>query len=378
MVSTSGVIGQIRFTNRSVCEHAYRRASLRPQNIGAEQLEVAFDLLYALQCEWVNAGFPLWTRKYSLLPIKIGSEDVNTLPGTVEVLNAFWRIINPYRGACTLSGAGSNTTLFGGAPNADVTIASPNPTVTINFGTPTEVDSIGILPGAGSNITTAILVKTSTDGVTYATAQTMPSTTFQTGVWQYFGLDPSITTQYIQLEYAASATWTLNQLQLVLANSTDIPLGVLNMDDYYNLPNRKFQSDRPNSFFNDRQLNLPVIKIWPTPSQAAFYNGTVTALTRRYIQDPGSLTNIIEAPPRWYEAAIARLATRLLEELPDEMLGGGDSGANPTAGYLALQAKQQKFQRLEQQATKAEALAWGEERARGPIRLYPSVGCYTK
>lgn len=379
MASVSGTLGQTVFTNAKIIEHAFRRCSVLPERLGAEQIGIARDLLYLIMQEWTNAGFPLWTRQFNLLPIAIGSPTVQTLDGTLDVFHTYWREFNPYRGNAILTGSVGNTSLFSGAPATDVTISSPNPSATVNFTTQTQVNTVGVLLGGNSSITTALQLNTSTDGVSFTLAQTLPSATYKPGVWTYFDLDPFLTSQYLQIEYAVNATWTLNALNFCLANGTDVEIGPLNIDDYWNLPNKQFSADRANSAYLDRRLAKPVILAWPVPNVSAFYNGTIAALSRRVLMDVGAMTNIIEAPPRWYEAGISRLATRLIESIPDALsAGAGDASVNPTAGYLTLQAKQAKFQRLEQQATKAEMLAWSEERTRAPIRLLPGIGPYTK
>jgi hypothetical protein len=145
----------------------------------------------------------------------------------------------------------------------------------------------------------------------------------------------------------------------------------LNIDDYYNLPNKQFEGDRATSAYQDRQLLVPVLKIWPNLNQQGFYNGTVTALTRRYIQDPGALTNAVEVPQRWCEALIWRLAVLLLFELPPRDQSQGQ------ASVFTAQTMQAHMQLLDMQATKAEALAWSEERVRAPIRWAPNISPYT-
>jgi hypothetical protein len=334
------------------------------------------DLLSFLTSEWSNAGFPLWTREYNLLGLTLYSPDVQTPPGTVDVLTAYWHIFMPYRGACVLStGAGDNS-LFGGQPNPDVTITGPNPSVLVNFTSQTETDTVGVLPGGSSSFTAALqLYASDTDPATPTLVQTLASTTFVPGQWSYFTLNPSITAQYLRILNPTSGSWVLNQLNFGLANGVDIELGPLNIDDYYTLPNKQMQSDRPNSWFDDRKPTAtPTPKIWPVPNLGAYYNGTVSALMRRYIQDPGTLSQVMELPQRWYEAIVWRLASRLIDEIPDRSGGGADA----TMTYFQMQAKQQRIQRIEQQAARSEAMAWSEERTRSPIRLAPSIACYTR
>ena len=371
MATTSGTVATYSFTGRKIVEHALRRAGYTPEQAGSEWLQIAQDLLFVQLSEYVNAGFPLWTRVFGMLPITIGSADVTCATGTVDVLTSFWRILNPYRGAASLISGGDASVLFAGQPNADVVIPGANPGVTVNFGSVTEFDTIGVLLGGAASLSTGVQVKTSTDGVTFTVAQTLPVTTYSPQQWAYFDLNPTLTSQFVQIVAPIAGSWTLNQLNIGLANSQDIPNGPLNIDDYYNLPNKLFRSDRPNSAYVDRQINAPVLKIWPTPNLNAFYNGTVSVLTRRYIQDPGNLTNDIEVPSRWYNGIISRLGVRLMDELPDP-------DPSSQASYFNLTARTTRRQLLEQEASKAEAMMWSEERVRAPIRLAPDISPYTR
>lgn len=370
MASTSGTVSAYPFNLRKVVDHAFRRAGLMPEQASAEQLQIATDLVFSITSEWINAGFPLWTRQYLLLPCGIGQTDVPCPVGTVDVFHTYWRILQPYRGPATLSTGGSGAVLFGGAPNPDVVITGTNPGVSVNFASAIEVDTVGVLLGSVTPFTQALQLQTSQDGVSWTTVQTLPSATYSPLTWVYFDLSPSITAQYLQIIRPGSVPWGLNQLNFGLANGQDIEIGPLNIDDYWNLPNKAFQSNQPNSSYVDRQINAPIIKIWPTLGTDGFYNGTVTALARRYIQDPGALTNNVEVPQRWAEALMWRLATVLIYEIPDQ-----DQSAQ--ASYFSLMAKQQRIQAIEAKAAKSEMLMWAEERTRAPVRLMPNLRAYT-
>lgn len=370
MLATSGTVSTYSFSLRKVIEHAFRRAGLMPEEASSEQLQIAQDLVFSQTSEWINAGFPLWTRQYLLLGPSLNSPEVACPIGTVDVLHAYWRIFQPYRGAAALTTGADATALFAGQPNADATIAGPSPGVSVAFASATEIDTIGVLGGATS-LTGALEVQTAPDGTTWTTVATLPSTTFTQGAWSYFDLDPVIVAPYVRVIAPSAASWTVNQFNFGLANGEDIMIGPLNIDDYYNQPDKQRTSDRPNSAFVDRQLNQPVIKLWPAPSQSAFYNGAIGVLARRYIQDPGALSNAVEVPQRWLEALIWRLATTLIYELPDT-----DKGAQ--VSYFSLMAKQQRIQQIEAKAAKAEALAWSEERSRSPLRIAPNISAYTR
>lgn len=371
MASTSGTVSTFNFDQRKILEHAFRRAGMAAEMASAENIQIGQDLIYTILGEWVSSGFPLWTRQYNLLGVQVGGTDAVCPAGTSDVLHAYWRILTPYSGVVTISGGAANATLCSQATSPDVVISATNPSVTVGFSAPTEVDTIGVLLGGTSSITTALQVWTSPDGVSYTLAQTLPSATYAPQKWVYFDLNPPVTQTYVQIQYPGGGSWTVNQICFGMANGRDIEMGPLNIDDYWNLPNKFFQSDRPNSAYVDRQISTPVLKIWPTPNVGAFYHGTVAVLTKRYIMDPGQMTNAIEVPQRGLEALIWRLATRLVDELPDP-------SSNAPANYFGLMAKQQRIQRMEQNAAKAEAIFWNEERVRAPIRVVPSLRPYTR
>lgn len=370
--TVSGAVLARPYRVGQLIEHAYRRAGVPPQEITGERLQVALDLLFTMLSEYVNAGFPLWTRRFLYLPIKLGSADAPAPYGTVDVLSVYWTQFMPYRGVCETSSGGENTTLFGGAASDDVTITGATPSVTVAFGSTTEVDTVGVLLGGGSNLTAALTLSGSDDGTTFTTLKTLSSTTFQPGVWSYFEIDPSITTPYLRLT-CPTTPWVLNQVNFNLANSTTTAIGTENIDDYYNMPNRQMRGARPNLSFVDRQRDTPVVKIWPTPNPQAFYNGTISVLARRYIDDPGLLTDTLEIPARWFEGVTARLAVRVMDELPPF-----DMTMNPEVAKLVMSERAARRQTNEGAATKAEALMWAEETSKGPMRIIPDIGAYTR
>lgn len=371
-MATSGTVNTYVYSSAKIIDHGFRRAGLLRSMASAENVVIAQDLLFSILAEWVNAGTPLWTLEYQMLGITIGSPTVNTPAGTVDVRHAYWRILNPYRGSAVGTDGTGATALFGGASNADVVIAGPNPGVIVNFGTPSEIDTVGILLGAQASFTAALNILVSTDGVTFTQAQALPSATYSPGQWVYFDLNPNLTFLAMQVQYTGGASWTLNQINFGLANGQDIELGTLNLDDYYNLPDKSFRSSQPNSYYLDRQIVAPIIDIWPTPDSNAFYNGTVTSQFRRYVQDPGLLTNSVEIPTRAIEALQWRLASRLIHEIPD------DQAAQAQQSPYTAMAKQQKIQLIEQNATKSEMLFWAEERSRSPIKLSANISGYTR
>lgn len=367
-MATSGTVSTVSYNQNRVIEHAARRAGYQPAMIAPQDLIYCKDSIFTLTSQWINAGFPLWTRRYDILSAAIGQENVATVDGTVDAFAVYWRILMPYRGPATLTNSADGSTLFAGQPNADITITGTNPGITVAFGSSTEVDTIGVLGGAVA-YTAALEVQTSEDGLTYTTVQTLPSKLIPAGAWSYQDLSPTITAPFVRVIKPGSATWVVNQFNFGLANWQDILIGPLSMDDYFNQGNRAFRNNQPNSSYLDRQLTKPQIKIWPLLSTQGFYNGCVACLSRRYIQDPGALVDDIEVPQRWLEALQWRLASIIIMEFP--------ISEEVKTSPLLMQERQTRMQVISAEAANSERLAWAEERQRSPIRWLPDLTPYT-
>lgn len=390
--TTSGTVLATRYTQRKILDHAFRKAGYEPEKVTSELLEVAQDLLFVQLAEYISVGYPLWTRQLLLLPINIGSRVVQMPYGTVDAMHVYWRQLRPWRGPAVASTGNSAAQLFGGQPSPDLSIVGPNAGVIVSFGGTTEIDTIGVLPGkttgylldgfgnpildgsfnpilgSPSSYSAALEVVTSQDGLTYTNVQTLPMTTFKAGVWSYFDLEPTISAPFVRLVLPGADAWTLNQVQFGLANSSQNEMSKQNADDFFDLPNDAYQGGRPNTAFVDRKMDQPSIRIWPTPNTQAYYSGTVVVLARRYIQDPGALTNSLEIPARWIEGVTSRLGVRLMDELPEPM--GLDQ--------IGMLSRQQRRANNETAATKGEAIMWSEERSGGPYRIAPNISGYTK
>lgn len=370
---TSGTVAQFRYTVQQTIDHAFRRATgLSASRLSGEGQIIARETLFTLLSELVNVAWPLWTQEFDILSVGLQSTDVATPDGTVDVAHSYWRTFQPWRGPATLGDGSDASVLFAGAPNDDVTIIGPNPSVLVDFGAQKPIDTIGVLWGGQSTVTTSLSVLGAQNGVDFSVLMTLPSTSFVPGVWSYFRIDPVITSQYLQIRYNSSGSWALNQLNLS-SNSQDIELGLVSIDDYYNLPNKQYPGDRVVQAYIERDVNSPTLKIWPVPNLQAFYGGTVTAVMRRYIQDPGSFSDTLELPKRWLEAVVWKLADKLVHELPDDTTGLADW---PPA--LRVQEKDRRAKNAAQKAAQAEALAWSEERTPGPIKMVPNLSAYSK
>jgi hypothetical protein len=325
----SGTVSQTVFNTRRVIEHAARRCKLPAQSLSAEHVDIANDLLYLLLSDLANQGAPLWCIQKSLYPLYEGVSGVVTYSGTVDILNANLRSLQEVTGTDTDT-ATSRVTEFDSA---------------------TAVGTVGVLWSAAS---APIEFARSDDGATWTIVQSeVPSAV--SGEWTWYDLNSVSEATYFRVR---ATSGTLDFGQIYLGNMpTEIPLARLNRDDYTNLPNKQFQSNRPLQYWLDRQSLSPVMNMWPVPNAAAT-EMQVVVWAHRHIMDVGTMTEELEVPQRWYETIVAMLAAKMAMEYVEV-----DAGIIPI-----LDGKAQATLYQTQQ----------EERDNSPINLAPNIGAYTR
>jgi len=325
----SNTVSRTNFSTRKVIDSAFRRAKVQPQQITSEYIDVANDQLYLLLSNLANQGVPLWCIEKQIYPLYEGVGDITLDLGTVDVLNSNLRTLQEVTGTDT----------------------DTSTTHQVYFTTATAVSTVGILWGAAG---VPIALERSSDGSTWTTVQTEVADGAD-GEWTWYDLDSSVAAEYFRVR-ATSGTLTFDQIYL--GNTpTEIPLSRLNRDDYTNLPNKTFQNSRPLQYWFDRQVNQPVMHLWPVPNASATVY-QIVLWRHRYIMDVGTMTQNIEVPQRWFEAIVSGLAAMLaleIVEVSPEMIG-------------VLDAK----------AAQAMAVAQAEERDNSPMMIQPNIGMYTK
>lgn len=325
----SGTVSQTTFTTRRVIENAVRRCKLPAEQISSETVDIAKDQLFLMLSDWGNTGLQLWTVEKQIYPLYSGVAQIALTLGTIDILNSSLRLLQRVTGADATTGT----------------------TFTTAFGTATQVTSVGIL-WTGASVPVAL--ERSDDGATWTTVQTETPTAIA-GQWTWFDLASVVASAYFRVRATSGA---LSVSSVYLGNTpTEIPLARLSRDDYTNLPNKSFQSNRPLQYWFDRQVRQPIMHMWPVPNDAATVQ-QIIVWRQRQIMDVGSLTQEIEVPQRWYEAVVAGLAAKLALELIDV-----DGSLVPM---------------LDQKAAIALQAAQDEERDNSPIMIAPNISMYTR
>jgi hypothetical protein len=89
--------------------------------------------------------------------------------------------------------------------------------------------------------------------------------------------------------------------------NNDLIISPMSRSEYAAIPNKAQQSTRPTQFYLQRTIT-PTVFIWPTPQDATV---TLVYNVATMVDDPGALSNTLNAPNRWFDALAAELAARL-------------------------------------------------------------------
>jgi hypothetical protein len=325
----SNTVSQTVFNTRKVIENAIRRCKLPAESITAEYVDIANDQLYLLLSDLANMGAPLWCIEKQIIPLYDGVGDVVLDTKVVDILNSNFRQLQ------TVSGVNTTTST----------------THTIAFGGDTFVTTVGIKWLAAS---VPIALERSLDNIVWETIQTENPVAIS-GEWTWFDLESSIATPYFRVR---ATTGTLTFEEIYTGNTpTEIPLARMNRDDYTNLPNKYFQSNRSLQYWYDRVIPNPVMHLWPVPNSGADYSQLVIWI-QRYIMDVGTMTQELEVPQRWYEAIVSMLAAKMAMEIVEVEVG--------MIGMLDAKAQQALY------------TAQAEERDNSPMTIAPNIAMYTR
>jgi hypothetical protein len=325
----SNTVSQTSFNTRRVIENAARRCRLPAQSLTPEHVDIANDQLFLLLSDLSNRGIQLWCIQRSVYPIYNGQSQITTYEGTVDILNSNLRSLQQVTGTNTFGTQFRQT----------------------EFESPTIVTTVGI---KWSGAAVPLALQRSDDGATWETVQT-ENPSASAGMWTWFDLATIAPSVFFRI---LATSGTLSYSEIYMGNTpTEIPLARMNRDDYTNLPNKAFLSNRPLQYWLDRQSLSPVMNMWPVPnSQAELQQVVVWA--QRHIMDVGTMTQEIEVPQRWYEAIVAMLAARLALE------------------YLEVDPSMISL--LDAKAKESLYFAQQEERDNSPMMILPNIAMYTR
>lgn len=342
------------FTARHMLELALRRAGVPPAKWTSEIIEIAYDVLNTLMDEMLNLGIQLWGRDRIILPLYQNQNMVPCPLGTSVIISTNQRymdraeVINPFS-------TEGGTAAFAFDDDFDTACSqnTPNGSIGAYFSTPTQITTIGILfdaPGFFS----LIYEYTLDNGVTWVAADaseiTVPADQ-KTWLWRDITGVGAVTGWRVR----SVGTDNLSVAELYFGNNpTELPLGVWSLDDWNSMPTKNTPGV-PWNWYQDRQLDTPVLYVWPLPNDQAKYYQLV-CWRRRYLDQVTSMTQTLDISRRWNEAITASLARRLCLNVPE--------------------ADMNRYGTLQGEEATAMSLAIGEERDPAPLRYNPGLNVY--
>lgn len=354
-VNSSGTVGATYFETRRVIDRAFGLCRLAPQQITPEYIDIAKDFLYLWLSTLASKGIALWAIQKIILPIYDATQSVPAPIGTVDILNANLRTSNRLTGTYT-SSEGVAANAFDGNLTTACTEINVGGNIQINYGSPTTAQIYGILPNVSG--TWGFSIQTSNDGVNWKTVLSKSGLEVTAGEWLWYDIEgiPESGNQYCRL--LADASTTLDVIEFVQENlPQEIPLAKINRDDYANLPDKWQLPGRPVIFYYDKQIDQPILTVWPPPA-ASFQFNQFVLYVQQYVQDVGQITQQLAVPQRWLLAIVYQLGTHLARVIPEVQLGIADT--------LAMEAERQL------------QIAWASETDSSPTYLRPRLWSYTR
>lgn len=291
-------------TLQTIVDKAARRCGHLAEQLTTEQTQFMRENLGLILSHESNTGLNLWKVNKYRHGINNG-QVVYTLPSDCETILDINYVTGDLQ---TLTPTGTynwpTTASTTNCQAVGIKFASALPTATIKLQYSTDktnwVDVVSFTPVAGWN---------------YPAVSVQPEGAY----WRLAAFSAGITPGSLQ-PLLFPAYLAINFYSLI----SEIPMAPLNRDDYWNLPNKEFQSNRPLQYWFDRQntqsLNLgtlgPQIRYWPVGNDETV---NVNMLYGARISDPTTLKydQYIDVPERWMHYVIAALAADSAMELPN-------------------------------------------------------------
>lgn len=347
--------GSLRpYTAQNMLEEACSRAGIPPEGITSEIVEKYLDQLNLVFTTMPNRGFQLWKRQHLILPTYMNVSQV-PLPAGYNVVTTLNRRTSMRQiGTAFTTAGGTADYAFDDDFDTACTQTSANGAIGCSFATPTVVNTVGVLSGTSG--AWDLFFEYSQDGVTYTAIDSTSVTYSAAGEWLWIDLDGGPVAGALYWRVRSVGDVPFSVAELFFGNmSQEINLGQWNLDDYSNMPN-KTQGGQITNWYQQRDVSVPVLYVWPTPNQQAKYD-TLVCWATQYLDTVSSVTQALDLPARWYDAITAEVARRLCRSLKE-----ADYKRLPD---LALEAKEAMW------------LAQAEERDNAPTNYDLGVSYYT-
>lgn len=330
-MATSGTVGRTVIDVSAIIEHAVRRCGVLTSVITSEQQLSARENLYLILTNFANKGLSLWCIQKIVQTLQAGRVVYNLPVGTIDLLNTLLR---------------QQVTQY---PDTALGASS----VTVDLGSALQIESVAVDAAAAGLY--EMVFEASDDGLAWETVG-LANVEMATGDRVCLDSDLVISRRYWRVTDSAAAPKAFAD-GIFYSVSNELYVSKINRDDYTQLPNKKFTTNTPLQLWYDKQAVQPRVWMWPVPE---INDQQIVFWVQREIEDPGAFSNTLAVPSRWLDAVIFELSTRVVLELPKELVPPNRS------------------QELQERAATALQEAEDGERDGAPIRWAPDISPYTR
>lgn len=352
-MATSGTNSGRTFTFVNMFEEAARRAGVTQDQFTSEVIEIALDLVNIMFDEMLNLGIQLWGRDRIVLPLY---QNVNQVPsplGTSVILSVNQRQLSRAPNGTPFASEGTTSALaFDDDFATKCTLTADDGYIGETFSNATQITSVGVLSGAAAAY--SLFFEYTLDGTNWIVAA---SNTYDVvdSEWIWIDIEGTPPALGWRVRNVGDVPLSIRELYFGF-NPQEIPLGAWNLDDWNAMP-VKNTPGVPWNYYQQRNLDVPVLYVWPMPNDQAKYY-TLVCWRRRYLDEVSAMTQSLDVSRRWREACTASLARRMCRSVPV--------------------ANMDRYTMLQGEEAEAMRLAMGEERDPAPMRYNPGLDVYMR
>jgi len=353
----SGTTNQTKINVDQIISYAYRDAGKAAEEITPEYIGAGKQALFYVLQNLSNRGVNLWLLENKLIGAQTAQQFVSMPDGTIDVREANWvYLINPSFSASlpTDNPASQNVTDQALDLNTYGTSTISENYFGASYAQQTRVFYAGFNAYAPlGTVTYNFVLEASNDGTNWDVIETLPELTLTDKEWYYVPINKTQAYYYWRFRETVASTFSIRYVGFYQSQQV-IPLARLNRDDYWNLPNKQFPSQRSLQYWFDRTID-PSMYLWPVPNN----NFQMFQLViEKQMPDVGSLTNQLYLPDRWVAYIQSALSHKLALQLPNIDLN--------------------RVAYLEKMALDLRTQAEEEDRDKSPIYFQPNYSYYTK
>lgn len=353
-LSGSNTGALLPYTAQDMLEEACSRAGIPPEGITSEIVEKYLTQLNLLFTSLLNRGFQLWKRQQVILPCYMNVNQVPLPAGSNVVTTLNRRTLFRQTGTAFSDAGGVAALAFDDDFDTICQQTSDNGSIGCAFSSPTTVTTVGILSGVAGEW--ALFFEYSQDGVTYTPLEAVDVVFTAERQWAWYDLEGGPVAGALFWRVRSVGDTPFAAAEIFFGNTPqEINLGQWNLDDYSNMPN-KAQGGQVTNWYQQRDVSVPILYVWPTPNQTARYDTLIVWVTQ-YLDQVTRITQGLDLPLRWYDAVTAEMARRLCRTLKE--------------------ADMKRYPMLANEANEAMWLAQSEERDPAPTNYDLGLQYYT-